>query len=82
MKNDIDKELSRKYCLRFGQIAAALGFITVEQLKEALIEQVEDDLSNRRHRLIGEILFEKDWMTFEQIEIVLNKLSRVVKVKK
>ncbi len=75
MGNEFDKELSKKYCRRFGQIAVALGFITVRQLKEVLIEQVEDDLSNKRHRLIGDILFEKGWMTPEQIDMVLNKIK-------
>ena len=41
---------------------------------QALSEQVEDDLSDRQHRLIGSIFLEKGWMNPEQIEIVLNEL--------
>ena len=74
MGNEINKELSKKYCPRFGQIAVSLGFITMEQLKEAFVEQVEENLSNGRHRLLGEIFLEKGWMTPEQSEVVLNRI--------
>jgi len=76
MGNDIEKELSEKYCPRFAKIAADKGFITVDQAKEALAEQMDDDLSNRPHRLIGRILLEKRLLTSFQIEIVLNELLK------
>jgi len=76
MGNDVNKELSEKYCPRFAKIAADKGFITVEQAKEALAEQMDDDLSNRPHRLIGRILLEKRLLTSFQIEIVLNELLK------
>jgi hypothetical protein len=76
MGKDIEKELSEKYCPRFAKIAADKGFITVEQAKEALAEQMDDDLSNRPHRLIGRILLEKRLLTSFQIEIVLNELLK------
>jgi len=65
--------LAVEYCRRFGQVAVERGFITPEQLREALTEQVDDDLTNRQHRLLGDILFEKNWMTAKQIESVLNE---------
>jgi hypothetical protein len=76
MGNDIEKELSEKYCPRFAKIASDKGFITSEQAKEALAEQMDDDLSNKPHRLIGRILLEKGWVTTHQIEIVLNELLK------
>lgn len=76
MGKDIEKELSEKYCPRFAKIAADKGFITVEQAKEALAEQMDDDLSNRPHRLIGRILLEKRLLTSFQVEIVLNELLK------
>lgn len=76
MGNDVEKELSQKYCPRFAKIAADRRFITVEQAKKALAEQMDDDLSNRPHRLIGRILLEKGWITSEQINIVLNDLFK------
>ena len=74
MAKDIDRELSEKYCPRFAQIANEKGFVSSDQVKTALSEQVEDDLSDRQHRLIGSIFLEKGWMNPEQIEIVLNEL--------
>ena len=65
--------LAVEYCRRFGQVAVERGFITPEQLKEALTEQVDDDLTNKQHRLLGDILFEKNYMTANQIEAVLNE---------
>jgi len=52
------------------------GFVTADQLKAALIEQADDNVSERPHRLIGRIFFEKGWMTDEQIDTVLNELER------
>jgi len=74
MQNSVDKELSNKYCPRFAQLAVELNFVTPEQVKEALAEQLDDDLANRQHRLIGRILLEKGWMKPEQVELVLNEL--------
>lgn len=67
-------ERSREWCFRFGSIAVKRGFVTKEQVKQALIEQVDDDLNDRPHRLIGEILFEKDWITWGQMDLVLKEL--------
>jgi hypothetical protein len=62
-----------EYCRRFGQVAVERGYVTPEQLKEALADQVDDDLSERRHRLLGEILFEKNWMTANQVVAVVDE---------
>ncbi|MBI5742080.1 MAG: hypothetical protein HZA16_15385 [Nitrospirae bacterium] len=74
MGNDFDRELSQKYCQRFAKIAIDRGFISSEQAKSALSEQMDDDISNRPHRLIGRILLEKNWITPPQIETILNDL--------
>ena len=63
-----------KYCARFASIAVEKGFITAEQATAALTEQLGDDLARKRHRLIGHILFEKNWITAKQIDLVLNEL--------
>jgi len=63
-----------KYCPRLGQVAVELGFITGEQLKKGLDEQVDDDIAHRPHKLLGEIFVEKGWMTNKQVLIVLNKI--------
>jgi hypothetical protein len=74
MDYSADKDVSQKYCYRFGKIAVQKGFITEEQLKDAIIDQLEDNLNDRPHRLIGKILIDKDMMTMVQVNEVLNEL--------
>ncbi len=83
MKKDVYiKQLSKKYCPQFGQIAVDLGFVTEKQLKEAIAEQVEDSFSNKPHRLIGSILFKHGWITNNQIDIVVYELFENEELKK
>ncbi len=70
------KGISREYFPLSGKIALSKGFITEEQLKEALTEQIEDDLSNRPHRFLGQILYEKGWISHKQVNIILNELFK------
>ena len=76
MANEVDKELSRKYCPRFGQIAVEKGFVTAENVKDALSEQLDDDLADKPHRLIGRIFLDKGIMTPRQIDDVLNEVFK------
>ena len=69
------KDISRRYCPRFGQLAVEMGFITESQLKEALASQIHDEISGHGHRLLGAILFDNDWMSGAQIDQVLNVLA-------
>ena len=72
MENDFIKKLTAT--TRFGKIAVDMGFVTAEQLKEAITEQVEDNLADKPHRSLGEILLENGWITDEQINIALKEL--------
>ncbi len=76
MEDDVLKKLGIQYFPRFGKIAVHMGFVTAKQLKEAIAEQVEDDLADKPHKSIGKILFEHGWITAEQINIVLNELFK------
>ena len=76
MSTDIQKKVSNKYCPRFGQTAVDMGFISAERLKEALSIQIDEEISKKKHRLLGTILFEKDWMSSQQIETVLNLMLK------
>jgi len=69
----------REYCKRFGQIAVEMGFVTSEQLKVALMEQVDEDLAGRPHRYLGSVFIGKDWMTEKQVEAVLYKMFGVTR---
>ena len=77
MGNDFIEKLLNRHSPQFGKIAIDMGFITAEQLTEAIAEQAEDSLYNRPHRFIGYILSEKGWITNEQVEIVLDILFKV-----
>lgn len=79
MANDLHKKISQKYCPRFGQIAVEFSFINEAQLAEALACQVHQELNERKHRLLGEILFEKEWMTASQIDQVVKELFRRIR---
>jgi len=56
---------------RFGVTAVKKGFITPDQLVEALAIQVAEDISTGDHDLIGKILFEQGILTMEKIDAVL-----------
>lgn len=73
-----NKQPAMKYALRFGKVAIDLGFLTREQLQDALIEQFSSDSSARLRprKLIGEVLFEKGWITLSQIDQVLAEIFR------
>ena len=62
------------YEKRFGIIAVEKGFITPEDLIEAMRIQVREDIQLGTHRLIGEILLEMDKMTATKIEEVVKSL--------
>lgn len=70
---------SDKYCPRFGHLAVEMGYVSSKQLKEALSEQVDDNLSGRPHRILGAIFFDRGWMSPGQIEEVLNRMFQMLK---
>jgi hypothetical protein len=59
---------------RFGIIAIEKGYITPEELVDALRTQVQEDIDYGCHRLIGEILLAHDNIIPAQIEEVLKVL--------
>ena len=66
---------AEKYDKRFGMIAAEKGFITYEQLLEAMKIQIFENLVGNKHRLIGEVLLEKEYITTSQVDEVHNFLG-------
>lgn len=61
---------------RFGVIAIEKGFITPEQLVEALKIQIMEDVEKGKHRLIGRIILEQGIMSLDQIDAVLDTLGK------
>jgi hypothetical protein len=64
------------YEKQFGIIAIEKGFITPAMLIEGLKAQVEEEVDFHAHRLIGEILMEKDYLTAMQIQEILNAIFK------
>lgn len=67
--------LEERFNKRFGYVAIENGFITREQLIEALRVQLAEELKDMRHRLIGDILQTKEYMTLTQTDDVLTLMS-------
>ena len=61
---------------RFGTIAVEKGFITLDQLVDAMNIQILEDVEKGVHRLIGEILLELGSITVSQIDEVLDSLIK------
>ena len=74
-----EKKITSKYYMRFGQVAVEKGYVSEGRLKEALCQQVDDNLAGREHRLLGAIMFQNNWMTSEQIEDVLNVVLKKIR---
>lgn len=70
------RALPKKFDPRFGMLAVEMGFVTVEQVREAMGQQVDDDFARRPHRLLGDILVERGWMTLREVDMVLEELLR------
>ena len=73
-------EKAERFEKRFGVVAVEKGFITPDQLFDALKVQVQDDMEVGSHRLVGEILCAHDAMTFEQVDQVLKVLATIEQV--
>jgi hypothetical protein len=60
---------------RFGAVAIDKGFITLENLIEAMKIQILENLQGLDHRLIGQILWEEGYIKTEQINEVLKSMG-------
>lgn len=65
---------------RFGVTAVEKGFITSEQLFNAMKLQIIEDLEPVGHRLLGEILLDEGRITAEQINEVLEAMEEAIKL--
>jgi hypothetical protein len=76
MPDAIEEVTSESIKKRFGAIAIEKGFITEEQLIRCIEVQIRDEVAHERHRLTGEILCEKGYMSKEQCDQVLMELGK------
>jgi len=60
---------------RFGFMAVQIGFVTPEQVSNALEVQFDENVGAKKHRLIGEILVDMGFMDTSQVNKVLESMS-------
>jgi hypothetical protein len=68
---------ARKDEIRFGMVAVEKGFVTPEQVVEALEIQVKENLSAGMHRFIGMILQSQGVINRSQLDEVLHALEEL-----
>ena len=61
---------------RFGSIAVVKGFITEKQLIEALTIQAKENVEQEKHRLIGQIMVERGYLTTAQVDEILETMNQ------
>lgn len=59
---------------RFGRIAVEKGFVTPEQILQAMRTQILEEVEQGKHRRIGAILMDQRAMTKQQINEVLGAM--------
>ena len=60
---------------RFGIVAVEKGFVSPEQIREALEIQVTENVEKKKHRFIGTILVDEGYMNHSQISDVLKAME-------
>ena len=60
---------------RFGMMAVEKGFVTPEQVLEAIEIQVKENMEQKKHRFIGTVLVEQGYMRHSQIQEVLKSMD-------
>jgi len=73
-----DAAVTGEHCQRFGAIAVRKGFVSLEEVKAAIGEQMDDDINGREHRLLGTILFDNGCITEYQVDVVLADLRKTI----
>ncbi|RLB32992.1 MAG: hypothetical protein DRH11_10065 [Deltaproteobacteria bacterium] len=61
---------------RFGVLAVERGYITRDQLLEAMKLQVEQGLDGMEHRLLGSLLFDMGYMSIGQVNEVIEAIKQ------
>ena len=75
---ELERKLEREEIdIRFGVVAARKGFVTKDQILEALDVQLTENLSIGKHRLIGTILIDQGHLNIAQANEVLAYLGGV-----
>jgi len=61
--------------VRFATLAMEKGFINLDQFTEAMRVQIMEDIARVKHRRVGEILLEMEYMSTSEISEVLAEMD-------
>jgi len=73
-----DATVTGEHCRRFGAIAVQKGFVSLEEIKAAMAEQIDDNVNGSEHRLLGAILYDNGFITENQVDKVLEELAKTL----
>ena len=73
-----DATVTGEHCRRFGAIAVQKGFVSLEEIEAAMAEQIDDNVNESEHRLLGEILYDNGFITENQVDKVLQELAKTL----
>ena len=68
--------MKKHYHKRFGSTAVDKGFITKDQLIEALELQARENVEEGKHRLLGQIFVDEGLLTTSQVDEILETMSQ------
>jgi len=61
--------------VRFATLAMEKGFINLDQFTEAMRVQIMEDIAGVKHRRIGEILIDMEYISTSEISEVLAEME-------
>ena len=61
--------------VRFATLAMEKGFIDLDQFTEAMRVQIMEDIAGVKHRRIGEILLEMEYISTSEISEILTEMD-------
>ena len=68
--------MKKNHHKRFGTIAVDKGYITEDQLIQALEIQAKENVIEGKHRLLGQIFIEEGLLTEEQVDEILETMNQ------
>jgi|COG998Drversion2_1049125.scaffolds.fasta_scaffold223903_2 hypothetical protein len=68
--------MKKHYHKRFGTIAVDKGYISENQLIEALELQAKENIKEGKHRLLGQIFLDEGLLTETQVDEILETMSQ------
>ncbi|MBU4002089.1 MAG: hypothetical protein KKB94_07205, partial [Proteobacteria bacterium] len=71
-KEQIQEVMESSVEPRFGDTAISKGFISIDQLVEAMSRQLKQEADDGHHMLIGEILVDLGYMNHHQVQETLS----------